>query len=108
MRLQRIGISKDTIEELAVGSRVCLRDFKLTLENKLGLSAIPGASETIARYVVENQPDNATEMIPYDEDLEISDSAFVTRFTKVATSDGKQDWIVFSQSDVKNMTKELK
>jgi len=56
---------------------VCLRDFKLTLENKLGFKDLPGIAEIIARYVVENQPDNASEMIPYDEDLEISASLFI-------------------------------
>jgi len=36
MRLQRVGIAPNNVSSLAVGSHVCLRDFKLCLLNKLG------------------------------------------------------------------------
>jgi hypothetical protein len=37
MRLQRIGIGQGDLGSMVVGSKMCLRDFKLTLSNKLKL-----------------------------------------------------------------------
>ncbi len=106
MRLQRVGISAAQLGSMVVGPRMCLRDFSLTLQNKLGFTA--EEAEDIARFVVEDRDDGDTSERVFDEDQEISKTKFAQRFSRIVTGEGKESYRVFSQAQVEALKKEVR